>query len=112
MTSFFKPLADIEKGRRPIDQGQPQSQVLNEGDIKCNHGRVYYIDNAFDGQAWWCDDCPRHEKIDYSPGYKIKFLQNSLISTPNQEYGAEQFYAFRTDDKGIVHRLNSRVPRT
>jgi len=110
---FFQPLVDIENGRRPIDRGQPESQILNEGNPDCIHARIFYIDNAFDGQAWWCDDCPRHDRIGYSPGYKIKLPPNALISTPNPKFGKEQFYAFRTNDDSVVADLDRDqwVPR-
>ena len=108
---------DIEKEFRENfgrDLEESVSQiVLDKGNLDCEHQRIFYIDNAFDGQAWWCDDCSRHERMDYSPGFKIKFPKNTLISTPNPEYGAEKFYAFRTDDKRFVNLLERRewMPR-
>ncbi len=79
-------------------------EVLNEGNVECNHRYIFYINNAFDGQAWWCDNCRRHERMDYSPEFKIKFPANALISTPNLEYGGESFYAFKTDKEGIADK--------
>ena len=81
-----------------------EQEVLNQGDSECKHSRIFYIDNAFDGQAFWCDDCSRHERMDYSPGFKIKFPANVLISTPNPDYGGKSFYAFRANEKGIVDK--------
>jgi len=110
---FFQPLIDIEEGRRPIDMGEPVSEVLSDGNPDCKHGRIFYINNSFDGQAWWCDECERHERIGYHPGYEIKFPPNALISTPNPKFGKEQFYAFRTNDDGAATDLdrNQWVPR-
>ncbi len=85
--------------------------VLNIGDETCKHERVFYVDNAFDGQAWWCDDCPRHERMDYSPGNIIKFPSNALISTPNLKFGGYSFYGLRADSNGIVSYAFSRDDR-
>lgn len=81
-----------------------ESIVLNEGNLNCNHNRVYYVDNAFDGQAWWCDEptCKRHEIIYYSPGEKIRFPLNAFIRTPNPEYGEGKFYAYQSNNEGAV----------
>src|SRR3989344_2567670 len=81
--------------------------VLKQGDLDCYHERIFYIDNDFDGQAWWCDlpKCGRHEKIPYSPGDKIKFPAHALISTDNPKYGGEIFYAFRTNENGEAKLL-------
>lgn len=85
-----------------------EGKVLNEGKPNCKHEKILYENNMFDGQAWWCDihDCGRHEQLGYSPGDKIKFPSNTLISTPNPKYGGERFYAFRTNDKGEAKLLN------
>jgi len=88
----------------------PKIHVLNEGDSNCLHTHVFYIDNAFDGQAWWCDICPRHEKIDYSPGEKILFPPLALISTPNPEYGGEEVYTFRANKEGRVTKKDILFP--
>lgn len=90
-----------------------EQEVLNHGNPNCQHSRVFYIDNAFDGQAWWCDvsGCERHERMDYSPGYKMKFPVNALISTPNPKYGGEDFYAFRANNEGRAELLDERVKR-
>lgn len=90
---------------------QAEQEVLNEGDPNCQHFHILYIDNAFDGQAFWCDNCPRHERIDYSPGFIMKFPVNALISTPNPKYGGEDFYAFRADNDGKAKTLDERVKR-
>ncbi|HKZ34187.1 MAG TPA: hypothetical protein VJ142_03070 [Candidatus Nanoarchaeia archaeon] len=94
---------------RSLDEPAEQ-QVLNEGDSGCLHHRVLYIDNAFDGQAWWCDvsGCGRHERMDYSPGFKMKFPRDALIRTPNPEYGGENTYVFRANSEGLAKLL----PRT
>lgn len=71
---------------------------------------MFYIDNAFDGQAWWCDvaECSRHERMDYSPGFKMRFSPSVLISTPNPKYGGENFYSFKTNDKGAAEILDRK----
>ena len=93
-------ITDLESNFRELfarDIKEPAEQeILNEGNFNCKHLRVFYIDNAFDGQAFWCDDCKRHERMDYSPGYKIKFPANALISTPNAFYGGNFFYSFKS----------------
>jgi hypothetical protein len=85
-------------------------EVLNEGDSSCRHERIYHINNSFDGQAFWCDNpsCKRHERMDYSPGHDIPFPPGALISTPNPKYGAENFYAFRANDKGEASLLERK----
>lgn len=88
-----------------------EQEVLDSGDQECKHLRIYHIDNAFDGQAWWCDDCSRHERIDYSPGFIMKFPANALISTPNPKYGGEDFYAFRANDEGKAEELGEWIKR-
>jgi hypothetical protein len=90
----------------PVEQ-----EVLDSGDQECKHSRIFYIDNSFDGQAWWCDGCSRHERMGYSPGFIIKFPMNALISTPNPKYGGKGFYAFRTNDEGKVEDLDKRIKR-
>jgi len=76
-----------------------ESQVLNEGNPQCSHSHVHYIDNAFDGQAWWCDEpkCKRHERIDYSPEHKIKFPPHAFIRN-----FTNKFYCYQANDEGIV----------
>jgi len=83
--------------------GQSQT-AMNKGNPNCKHQHVNYIDNGFDGQAWWCDetDCERHEKMNYSAGEKIIFPSNALIRTPNPEFGGGSFYAHKADSDGIV----------
>lgn len=87
-----------------------EGTVLNEGNLDCNHGRVFYEDNSFDGQAFWCDikGCGRHVCLGYSPGDKLKFPSDALISTPNPEYGGEVFYAFRVNDEGLAELLERK----
>ncbi len=98
-------LKDKFKEQTGRDLGEPAQQcILNARHPDCKHPRILYIDNAFDGQAFWCDDCPRHERMDYSPGFKIRFPANALISTPNEEYGRENFYAFRANSEGVVEK--------
>ncbi len=82
-------------------------QVLNEGNPNCSHPYVYYIDNALDGQAFWCDvpGCGRHEKMDYSPGVKILFPPQAYIRTPNPMNGGEEVYAHKADQDGIVRDI-------
>lgn len=94
----------IENFGRNLGEKADQ-EILNEGNSECKHNRIFYIDNAFDGQAYWCDDCERHERMDYSPGFKMRFPQNALISTPNPGYWKEGVYSFKTDEKCIVHEL-------
>jgi len=77
-------------------------EVLDRGDSNCNHQKVLYIDNSFDGQAWWCDDCSRHERLRYTPGEIIKFPPYARIRTPNSKSGGEKVYAYRADINGIV----------
>ncbi len=81
--------------------------VLNEGNPKCSHPYVYYINNALDGQTFWCDipGCERHEKMDYSPNVKIPFPPNAYIRTPNPMNGGEDFYSFKSDQEGIVKSI-------
>ncbi|MEK6840664.1 MAG: hypothetical protein AABX79_01795 [Nanoarchaeota archaeon] len=86
-----------------------KQEVLNQGNPNCKHPRVFYIDIPFDGQVWGCDDCPRQERIAYSPGFKIRFPAGALISTPNQEYGGRAFYTFRANEKGEVEKYLSRA---
>lgn len=90
--------------RREINQPVPIN-ILNEDDKDCNHDRIFYINNSFDGQAFWCDKCTRHERMNYSPGFTIKFPPSALISSPNPKYGAEEFYAFRADKEGVALEL-------
>ena len=84
-----------------------EGQVLKKGGLNCKHDKVLYIDNAFDGQAFWCDmpDCGRHERIPYSPGNRIRFPASALIRTPNPKYGGEEFYSFRADSNGEAKPL-------
>lgn len=88
-----------------------EQEVLDSGDQKCKHSHIFYIDNSFDGQAWRCDDCSRHERIGYSPGFIMKFPVNALISTPNPKYGEENFYAFRANDEGKAEELDKWIKR-
>ena len=88
-----------------------EQEVLDSGDQKCKHSHIFYIDNSFDGQAWLCDDCSRHERMGYSPGVIMRFPVNALISTPNPKYGGEDFYAFRADNDGKAKTLDERVKR-
>ncbi len=71
------------------------------------------MNNSFDGQAYWCDGCSRHQRTDYSPGHIIPFPIGSLISIPNPKYGGENFYSFRADLEGKMQVLpkDERVPR-
>jgi hypothetical protein len=88
-------------------------ELFDAGDFNCKHSHVFYFDNGFDGQAMQCDDCSRYERLGYSHGLKIPFPANALVSTPNLDYGKENFYAFRTNDKGEVQELSREewVPR-
>jgi hypothetical protein len=78
------------------------NEILNEGKIGCAHRFVYFIDNAFDGKAWWCDEplCERQEKT--GQGEKIMFPANAYIRTPNPAFGGEAVYAHRADSTGDV----------
>ena len=88
-------------------------EIVNDGDPSCLHEKICYLSDGFEGQAFWCDLCDRHERIDYSPGYKIPLPPNSLVRTPNPQYGNGQFYAFKVDEDGEVHPLSqeSWVPK-
>ncbi|MBA7595908.1 hypothetical protein ES703_02873 [subsurface metagenome] len=88
-----------------------EQEVLDSGDQECKHSRIFYIDNSFDGQAWRCDDCSRHERMGYSPGFIMKFPVKALISTPNPKYGGKDFYAFRVNDEGKAEELGERIKR-
>jgi hypothetical protein len=76
-------------------------EIWNEGNSKCKHEHVLYADNAFEGQSWWCDDCPRAESLNYSPGLKIPFPSNSYIRTQNPEFGEGLFYTHKANEEGI-----------
>ncbi|MBI4158635.1 hypothetical protein HY500_00050 [Candidatus Woesearchaeota archaeon] len=97
----FKMRFGHEMGKAPIE-------VLVQGNPDCPHDRVYYLDNAFDGQAYWCrrEECDRHVRMDYDPGRKIPFPPHALITTPNTEY--EGFYAHRANENGIVEKVLPR----
>ena len=90
---------------RRLVQQYGNHEILNEGDPSCHHRIVYYIDNKFDRQAWWCDACSRHERLGYTPGKIMRFPPNSYLRTPNPEYGAESVYAWKTDKDGNVEEL-------
>ena len=96
-------LKDEFKAQTGRNLGESAKQeILNQGNPSCLHNHIFYLDNGFDGQAWWCDLCERQEKMAYSPGFKIRFPANALISTPNPKYGGEDFYAFKTNAGGVV----------
>ena len=83
---------------------EPKIEVLKEGDENCSHDYILYIHNAFDGQAWWCDNpsCERHERMDYYPGKKMSFPPHAYIRTPNPHFGGEEVYSHQADADGIV----------
>lgn len=90
------------------------TQVLDEGDPECKHNYILYIDNAFDGQAWWCDECGRYKRMGYCPGEKIRFPPDAYIRTLNPDYGGEEVYSWRADSDGVVRRtlpLEERISR-
>ena len=89
----------------------PKLEILNEGNPECEHRHVEYISNAFDGQAFWCDDCPRHERLPYSPGEKIRFPSRAFIRTPNPQHGDSETYSHQADEKGIVRGILSPEKR-
>ena len=102
-------LKDKFKEQTGRDLGKPAKQyILNSGHTDCKHPRILYIDNCFDGQAWWCDDCERHERMDYSPGFKIRFPANALIRTPNPRSGGLDFYSFRANQEGVAEETLDR----
>ena len=101
----------LEQKSEEVFEKPATQEILNPGNKKCKHPHIYYIDNAFDGQAWWCDDCSRHERIDYSSGFIMKFPIGALISTPNPKYGREDFYAFRANDEGRAEKLDEWIKR-
>lgn len=76
-------------------------EILNQGHLKCRHEYVDYLDNDFDGQAWWCDICSRHERLDYSPAQKIRFPPNAYIRCPNPDFGDNDTYAHKANDEGV-----------
>lgn len=88
-------------------------KIFDAGNPDCLHPRIFFIDNAFDGQAWWCDECPRHEKLEYSPGLKMPFPSDTLISASDPEHGEKKFYGWKTDKFGKAHELPREewVPR-
>lgn len=77
-------------------------QVLDKGNPECMHQRVFYEENAFDGSALYCDDCPRHERLGYSPGLKMPFPQDALIRTPNLKLGGGKYYSRKANERGVV----------
>ena len=90
------------------DINEPAPQVLhNVGNPDCKHDRVFYDDERLMGQYLWCDlpNCGRHESMAYSPNHKMKFPPGALISTPNQQYGGENFYSFKANEQGIAGLL-------
>ena len=102
-------LKDAFREQTGRDLGEPTQQyILNAGHPDCKHPRILYINNSFDGQAWWCDDCERHERMDYSPGFKIRFPGNALISTPNERFGGSDFYSYRANQNGVVEKVLNR----
>lgn len=88
-------------------------EVINEGSLECSHSRGNYLRNGFDGDAYWCDECTYHIRRDYSPGHPFPFPPNSLISTPNPQYGGLEFYSFKVNERGDVMKLSREkwVPR-
>lgn len=83
---------------------------MNQGSSECNHSHIFYVQEPFDGQAFWCDneDCKRHERIPYSKetaGQVMNFPVGALIRTPNPKYGGEDVYAFCADENGEAELL-------
>ena len=99
--------AFIEQTGRNLGECSEQ-KVLNQGNPGCQHPRVFYLDNGLDGQAWGCDDCERQERMAYSPGFKIRFPGNALISTPNERFGGLDFYSHRANQNGVVEKRLDR----
>lgn len=96
---FSAPVAEM------LLKGYGKQKVLDEGNPDCEHGKILYANNAFDGQAWWCDNCSRHEMMGYSPGLIIKFPPHALIRTPNPQFGGEGVYSHRANANGIVEGM-------
>ncbi len=88
-----------------------EAEVLCEGKADCNHAHLNYVAVPLDGQAFWCDDCARQERVLYSkdrPNAPVMtFPPGSLVRVPNPQYGGEDVYAFRTDSEGKLQLLAS-----
>jgi len=86
----------------------PKQEVLNKGDPNCKHSHVHYVDNPpLDGKAYWCDACPRHERIKfgntaetYGRHIPLKFPAGALIRPIR-----ENVYQWKADVNGIVQNL-------
>ncbi len=85
-----------------------ENRILDEGNPNCEHEFIDYVDNKFDGQAFWCDmsDCNRHERIGYSPGHVMEFPSGSYIRNPNPKFGIRGVYSHKADENGIASLLD------
>lgn len=96
-----------------------EADVIIEGNnLECTHDYIFYVNDGFPyGQSWWCDmpGCGHHEgSAHYEPSKKIEFPALSFIRTSNPQFGAEEVYAHRADERGIVTSQlpeNQRVRR-
>ncbi len=78
-----------------------RNEIVNMGSKDCTHPYICYIDNAFDGQAFWCDMCAYQEQMDYNPGEKLVFPPHAYIRTG----GRDGTYAWQANAEGIVTEI-------
>ena len=81
-------------------------KILNPGNADCKHSYILYIDNKFDGQAWWCDQCTRQERMNYNPDIKILFPAEAYLRTL-PEPQEEMQYDWQVNAQG---RVEGRLP--